>query len=131
MLGPSPICSSETPNRFIEVLSAEEPPFQQFNHYDQFQKLVRHYWSSLLPSHVKRQYSADHEVRDYICIVFYVHWIRQDLSTVVDPRSGTKTPEERRVVAHELGIQTRQALGRFVNMVIETDKEANKGARHV
>lgn len=124
VLRPFPICSSDTSSRFIEVMSAEDTPFPLLHHYGQFQRLVRHYWSSLLPSYVKRHYTTNQEVRDYICIVFYYHWIRQDLSTVVDPRSGTKTPDERRVVAQELGYQTRQALGCFLNMAMEFDKYA-------
>ena len=123
MLGPPLTCGSETPTRFIEVLLEEDPQFTQLRRHDQFRELVRHYWSSLLPSYVKRQYTADQEVRDYVCIVFYVHWIRQDLSTVVDPRSGTRTSDESRVVAQDLGHQARQALGCFLNMAMEYDKD--------
>ncbi|XMA13709.1 hypothetical protein WAI453_006500 [Rhynchosporium graminicola] len=100
---------------FIEVLVPEKFP----GHYQQVEALVRNYWSLLLPLSVAKQCTANQEIRDYICIVFYYYWIDLDLSTVVDPGSGAKTPDERRVAAQELGLLARQGLGYFLLMVVQ------------
>lgn len=106
---------SKNSTRFIEVLV----PGGFSGCYQQVEALVRKYWSLLLPPRVKKQCTADQEVRDYICIVFYYYWIDLELSTVVDPRSDTNTPDDRRVAAQELGLRARQGLGYFLLMVVQ------------
>ncbi|CZT53328.1 uncharacterized protein RSE6_14821 [Rhynchosporium secalis] len=106
---------SKNPTRFIEVLVPGIFP----GRYQQVEDLVRKYWSLLLPLRVKKQCTADQEIRDYICIVFYFYWIDLDLSTVVDPGSDTKTSDERRVAAQELELLARQGLGYFLLMVVQ------------
>ncbi|CZT13943.1 uncharacterized protein RAG0_17553 [Rhynchosporium agropyri] len=98
---------------FIEILVPGVFP----GRCQQAEDLIRKYWSLLLPLRVKKQCTADQEIRNYICIVFYYYRIDLDLSPVVDPGSETKTPDERRVAARELGLLAPQCLGYFLLMV--------------
>ncbi|CZT07725.1 uncharacterized protein RCO7_11215 [Rhynchosporium graminicola] len=83
---------------FIEVLVPGIFP----GRYQQVEALIRNYWSLLLPLRIKKQCTADQEIRDYIY-----------------PGSDTKTSDERRVAAQALGLLARQGLGYFLLMVVQ------------
>ncbi|KAH6696530.1 hypothetical protein BKA61DRAFT_683011 [Leptodontidium sp. MPI-SDFR-AT-0119] len=98
---------------FIEILDEED--LQLSSRCEQFKSLVSQY-----SSYVKEQHNiVNQEIGDYTCMVFYCHWIRQDLKTVVDPRSWAQTSDERIAATRELGSGVLKAFADFLNMVEE------------
>ena len=86
---------------------------------ERFKTLVSQY-----AGHVARDVSpvwdaAQQEISDYTCVVFYNHWIKQDLENVADPRLGVQTPYVRTAVARAFGSDARLALADFLDMVEE------------
>ncbi|KAH6664054.1 hypothetical protein B0J14DRAFT_570001 [Halenospora varia] len=57
------------------------------------------------------------EYSDVMCVVFYNHWIYQDLDNVVDPRSGVQTPDARTAAARGYGLVAYGALADFLDIV--------------
>ncbi|KAH6675944.1 hypothetical protein B0J14DRAFT_587683 [Halenospora varia] len=88
---------------FIKILDKGNTPMS--SRYKRFKTLQRE--------------SLYREISDYTCVVFYNHWIKQDLENVADPRLGVHTLDVRAAVARAFGLDVRLALGDFLNKVEE------------
>lgn len=78
-------------------------------------------FKTLVSEYAQQRESVHQEISDYTCVVFYNHWIKQDLENVADPRLGVHTPAARAAVARAFGSDVRLALGDFLDMVEEGD----------
>ncbi|KAH8650395.1 hypothetical protein BGZ60DRAFT_421902 [Tricladium varicosporioides] len=100
---------------FIEVL--EEGDTVMSSRYERFKTLVNQYAGD-----VSKDVSLDvcQEIRDYACVVFFNHWIKQDLENVADPRLGVHTPGARAAVARAFGLGACTALADFLDILEES-----------
>ena len=105
------------PISFIEFFELDNKIFA--GRCESFAKLIGQYRDRILAQRV--EYSTDlfmkleaQELIYYICTVFYKHWAKEGLDTIVDPGFGTSEFIVRNLVAKAQGLQALQDLGEIL-----------------